>query len=222
VEQNALRAVMRENMGKGANSLLRKQGKIPAIVYGGIQATPVAVDEREFANKFRGISESSIITMEIDGRIQEVLIKDYQENLLNGKILHIDFYAVDKDRLLRSRVPLRFTGSAKGARDGGIVEAHLHEVDVECLPRNLPGEIVLDITNLDTGHAIHVKDLPKMEGVKFLNPADAVVVGISHTRAEVALEQAVVDEGAGDAPKEAAPAGSPPKAAPSGSPPKAG
>jgi large subunit ribosomal protein L25 len=186
VEQKTLSAVKRTELRKGSNNLLRRQGKIPAIVYGHIESTPVAIDEKEFATKFRTISENMIIDLQIDGVSHDVLVKDYQENIRAGKIIHIDFYAIEKDKILRSRVPVKLSGSAKGARDGGIVELHLHELDVECMPRDLPAELVINITDLEAGHGVHVRDMTPPEGVKFLNSEDQVIVSITHTKAEIA------------------------------------
>jgi large subunit ribosomal protein L25 len=214
VEQKTLGAAKRTVFKKGANHLLRRQGKIPAVVYGNLEATPVAIDEKEFAAKFRTVSENMIIDLQIDGVSHDVLVKDYQEDLRLGKILHIDFYAIDRDKLLRSRVPVRLSGSAKGARDGGIVELHVHELEVECKPRDLPEEFVIDITPLESGHGVHVRDVPVPEGVKVLNSPDLAIVSITHAKveatpapeAEAAAEAAATAPGGAPAAPGAAPA----------------
>ena len=200
---------MRSAHTKGANNLLRRQGKIPAIVYGNMETTSVAIDEKEFATKFRTVSENMIIDLKVDGVSHDVLIKDYQEDLRLGKIMHIDFYAIDKDKLLRSRVPVKLTGSAKGARDGGIVEQHLYEIDVECKPRDLPEEFLIDITNLDSGRGIHLRDVKVPPGVRLLSGGEQPVVTITHARAEAApavVEEAATETEAAAAAPAAAPA----------------
>jgi large subunit ribosomal protein L25 len=169
------------------------------------------IDEKEFGTKFRTVSENMIIDLQIDGVSHDVLVKDYQEDLRLGKILHIDFYAIDKDKLLRSRVPVRLAGSAKGARDGGIVELHIHELDVECKPRDLPAEFVIDVSELESGHGIHVRDIELPQGVKVLNNSDQAIVSITHAKVEAApAEEAAAAEAeaaAGAAPADkAAPA----------------
>ena len=225
MEQKTLSASRRTSFTKGANHLLRRQGKIPAVVYGNLEATSVSIEEREFASKFRTVSENMIIDLKIDGVSHDVLIKDYQENVRLGRIMHIDFYAINKDKLLRSRVPVSTFGSAKGAREGGIVELHIHELDVECKPVNLPAEFVIDIAELEAGHGIHVRDVPLPEGVKILNNPDQAIVSITHAKAEAApaVEAPVEGEAAAAAPAggtAASPAasgkGSPAGAAPSG------
>ncbi len=199
MEQKTLRAIERKELKKAANGRLRKLGKIPAIVYGNTEATPVAIDEHEFMTKFHTISENIIINLDLGSRKQDVLVKDYQEDNLTGKIVHVDFYAIDNDKVLKARIPFKFNGTAKGVRDGGILEVQLHDLDVECLPKDLPVEIAIDISDLEATHAIHVKDLAAMPGVKILNSADQVVVSITHAKAEVvapaAAEAAAAVEG---------------------------
>ena len=222
MEQKTLSAAKRTAFTKGANHLLRRQGKIPAVVYGNLQTTPVAIDEKEFASKFRTVSENMIIGLKIDGESHDVLVKDYQEDIRLGKILHIDFYAIDKDKLLRSRVPVRLSGSAKGTRDGGIVELHIHELDVECKPSDLPAEFVIDVTNLESGHGVHVRDVALPSGVKVLNNPDQAIVSITHAKVEAApvAEAEAAAEGeeaaAGAAPAAGAAGAAAPGAAPAG------
>ncbi|MCL1817891.1 MAG: 50S ribosomal protein L25 [Spirochaetaceae bacterium] len=225
MEQKTLSAATRTALKKGATHLLRRQGKIPAVVYGNMETTPVTIDEQEFAVKFRTVSENMIIDLKIDGVSRDVLVKDYQEDLRRGKILHIDFYAIDKDKLLRSRVPVRLTGSAKGARDGGIVEQQIHEIDVECKPHDLPAEFLVDITSLESGRGVHVRDIPVPAGVRILSSPDQAVVSITHVKAEAApvAEEAAAaaeTEAAAAAPGAAGAAGAAP--APGGAAPAAG
>ena len=193
---------------------MRRQGKIPAVVYGNMETTSITIDEKEFAAKFRTVSENTIIDLKIDGVSRDVLVKDYQEDIRQGKILHIDFYAIDRDKLLRSRVPVRLTGSARGARDGGIVEQHIHEIDVECKPHDLPAEFLIDVTSLESGRGIHVRDIPVPSGVRILSNSDQAVVSITHTKAEAAP----VAEDAAAAETEAAAAAAPGAAAPGAAP----
>jgi large subunit ribosomal protein L25 len=199
VDQKTINALERTELGKGATGRLRTGGQIPAVLYGKLKSLPVAINEREFSTKFKVISENSIINLNVNGASHAVLVKDYQEDLLTGKITHIDFYAIEMGTVLRARVPVHLTGSSKGVKEGGILDLHLHEIEVECLPKDLPSELSLDISNLDSGHAIHVKDMVLPDGVKLVNTPDQVVVGGSHAKVEV------VDEAAAEA-EDAAPA----------------
>lgn len=120
MEQKTLSAVERKERAKGANRRLRIAGKIPAVVYGHAGTAAVAVDEHEFSQKFKRISENTIISLSVDGKSHEVLLKDFQEDTLTGKIIHIDFYEVEKDRMLRTNVPVRLLGTAAGVREGAF------------------------------------------------------------------------------------------------------
>ena len=93
------------------------------------------------------------------GGVHEVLVKDYQRDNLSGQILHVDFYEFERGKALRTRVPIRLTGNPVGVKEGGILESQLRELDLECLPKDLPEEIVLDISELGLDKALHVRDL---------------------------------------------------------------
>ena len=197
---------------KGENYRLRREGKIPAIVYGAREPMMISVNEQEFSQKFKVINENVIVTLEMGKTTCDVLVKDYQEDLLLNKIVHLDFYAIDPNRILRTRIPVRLIGSAKGAKEGGILEQLLHEIDVECLPQNMPEKIELDVSDLDIHHSIHVSDLVALADVKFLNAPDQVVCHVVTKAAEI--EEAPKVEAIAGAPVEGeAPAGAPEAAA---------
>ncbi|HOV38753.1 MAG TPA: 50S ribosomal protein L25 [Spirochaetales bacterium] len=186
MESIVFNATERKELKKSATRRLRKQGKIPGIVYGFMGSLPVAVDSHDFHSKFHTISENNIITLKIGDRSYDVLVKDYQSNILKGTIEHLDFYAIQSDKTVRTRIPIHFIGSSKGVREGGILEVQLHELEVECLPRDIQSEVPVDITHLDIGHALHVKDIQLPPGIKVLVPADQVVASVVHARAEAA------------------------------------
>ena len=138
----------------------------------------------------------------------DVLIKDYQEDLLKGRIIHIDFYEIEKGKLLKTRVPVHLEGTAIGVKEGGVLEHLLHEIDVECLPKDLPKSFQIDISDLKAHHSIHIKDIEAIEGVKILNPLDQVVCLIEVKAAveeeveEVEEEAALEEEEAEEAEEE--------------------
>jgi large subunit ribosomal protein L25 len=183
----------RKQHNKGENHRLRRAGKIPAIVYGLKEPLAIAVDEREFNQKFKVISENVIITLSLGKEHHDVLVKDYQEDLIKQKILHLDFYEIDQNRILRTHVPVHLTGAAEGVKEGGILEHLLHEVEVECLPANLPERIELDVTALAIHDAIHIRDLPARDGVRFLNSPDYVICHVV-AKAAVEIEEAPKEE----------------------------
>lgn len=185
MEQKTLSADVRKELKKGRTRQLRKAGKIPAVVYGHAGTSNVAVDAREFAQKFKRITENTIIRLTVDGAAHDVLVKDFQEDVLSGGIIHIDFYEIESGKLLRTNVPVHLTGNAIGVREGGVLEHRLHVIEVECLPKDIPEEISVDIVSLTVGQAIHVADLPAIEGVRVLNTPDQIIVAVTHAKEEV-------------------------------------
>ena len=194
MEPKTLNVQSRESRKKGMAGRLRRSGKIPAVIYGHTEPTAVTVDAREFRGAFKRITENTIIQLVMPEGIHEVLVKDYQKDNLTGEILHIDFYEFERGKALRTRVPIRLTGNPAGVKEGGILEILLRELDVECLPKDLPEEIVLDISELALDKALHVRDMNLSEGVRSLMSIEQVVCLVAHRKAEEEVA-AVVAEG---------------------------
>jgi large subunit ribosomal protein L25 len=197
MEQKSLNAESRARLGKGESGRLRRRGRIPAVIYGHQEPLAVSIDAHEFDTKFHQISESTIIRLAVGGQEREVLIRDFQEDAVGGKVTHIDFYEVDKNRSLRTNVRVELTGAPVGVKEGGLLEHFVHEVEVECLPSRLPEKILLDVNELRLGKSLHVRELPPVEGVRFLNSPEQVVCAVVHKRLEVEkpAEAAVPAEG---------------------------
>jgi large subunit ribosomal protein L25 len=193
MEAKKLNVEARQGGGKGVAGRLRTTGKIPAIIYGHTEPTSITVDAREFRNAFKRITENTIVELHMPGGVHEVLVKDYQKDNLTGQILHVDFYEFEKGKALRTRVPVRLTGNPAGVKEGGILEVLLRTLEVECLPRNLPEEIVLDITELALDRALHVRDLTLPEGVRSTVGPDQVVCLVAHRKAEEEVAPAAVE-----------------------------
>jgi large subunit ribosomal protein L25 len=185
MEHKTLSAMDRKEHTKGYNRSLRKAGKIPAVMYGHAGTSSVSVDEREFGQKFKRITENTIINLSIDGNAHDVLVKDFQEDAITGRITHIDFFEIESDKVLRTNVPVHLVGNAIGVREGGVLELRLHEIIVECLPKDIPEHVEIDIVPLQIGDAIHIADLPGIAGVKVINTPDQIVVTVSHAKEEV-------------------------------------
>ncbi|TFG61970.1 MAG: 50S ribosomal protein L25, partial [Spirochaetales bacterium] len=148
MEKKTLNIDLREERKKGPAGRLRRMGKIPAIIYGHGEPTAISVDEHEFNKKFHTVSENTIINLRTGDHDYDVLVKDYQSDILTGRIKHLDFFEIDRKKLLKTHVPIRLTGTSIGVREGGLLEHLLHDAEVECLPKDMPEEYVLDITNL--------------------------------------------------------------------------
>jgi len=193
MEAKKLNVEARQGGGKGNAGRLRGNGKIPAVIYGHTTPTAITVDAREFRNAFKRITENTIVELHMPGGVHEVLVKDYQRDNLTGQILHVDFYEFEKGKALRTRVPIRLIGNPIGVKEGGILESLLHVLEVECLPKDLPEEITLDINELGLDRAMHVKDLVLPEGVRALPTPDQVVCLVAHRKAEEEVAPAAVE-----------------------------
>ena len=193
MEAKRLNVEARQGEGKGAAGRLRSTGKIPAVIYGHTTPTSITVDAREFRTAFKRITENTIVELHMPGGVHEVLVKDYQKDNLTGQILHVDFYEFEKGKALRTRVPIRLAGNPVGVKEGGILETLLHVLEIECLPKDLPEEITLDISELGLDRAMHVRDLTLPANVRVLQTPDQVVCLVAHRKAEEEVAPAVVE-----------------------------
>lgn len=187
MDQLTLRASSRAEKKTGAARRLRAAGSIPGIIYGHREPKPVAVGANDFANAFKVVGESHILSLDVDGESYDVLVKDYQRDLLTGHFIHIDFYEIEAGRTLRTSIQIRLEGSAPGVREGGVLGQYLYELDIECLPKDIPDGIEVDISELDIGDSVHVAGLTIPESVRVLSNEDQVVVQVSAARAEEEL-----------------------------------
>ncbi|MDR2521399.1 MAG: 50S ribosomal protein L25 [Spirochaetaceae bacterium] len=175
-------AKKRSVTGSAAVNRLRRTGRIPAVIYGHNETVSLDLDEREFTGGIKGITESTIVTVAFDGGTHEAFVKSTQRDITNGKILHIDFYEIEPGKILRTKVSLRTFGNPVGVRDGGILETPLREIEVECMPQDLPARIEVDISELKANQTIHAGDLKLASGVKLLSAPDKVVALVKFAR----------------------------------------
>lgn len=224
METGELSCEKRATRPKGRNNALRRQGRIPAILYGPTTApTALAIDRLELKARISAAAHTRIIklkssTAELDGK--HVIFKDVQRAPVSGEILHADLYEVDLNRPIRVEVALKFTGKAVGVANGGILSPLERTATVECLPLEIPDSIEVDVTNVDIHDVIHISSVKFVGKVKPIFDTDyPVVTVLPPTVAEVAVvavpevvEGAVVEgaapaEGAAAAPAaEGAPA----------------
>ena len=177
----------RANKGSAEARKLRKSGRIPAVLYGRKGASiAIDLDARDFTNGVKGISESTIVKVEINGNVHEAFVKATQRNITDGTILHVDFYEIEGNALLRAKVSLRIQGNPIGVREGGILETPLRDIEVECLPKDMPERLDVDVSGLKANQAIHVRDLVLNEGVKLISNPDQVVALVKFAKAEAA------------------------------------
>jgi large subunit ribosomal protein L25 len=153
------------------------------------QARAIDLDAQEFVKGIKNISESTIVTVEIEGTTYNAFVKDTQRNIRDGNVLHVDFYEVESGVMLRAKVSVHIHGNPVGVREGGTLESPLHEIEVECLPKDLPERIEVDVSELKLNQSIHVRDLALGEGVKIISGADQVVALVKFAKAEGAASE---------------------------------
>ncbi|MCX7655856.1 MAG: 50S ribosomal protein L25 [Treponemataceae bacterium] len=202
MEHVVLTAQKRTGLGSGYAARLRRSGRLPAVMYGAEgKAFPIELNMLEFAKGIKGISESTLINLSVDGVLHEVFIKDLQRDILTGKFLHVDFYEVEKSKALHAKVPVRILGTAEGVRQGGILEVPVHELEVECLPKDLPEHIDVDVSKLGVNQSLHVRDLVPPQGVKFLSNPEMVVATVKFAKVEGTVAPEASAAGSEAAPK---------------------
>ena len=205
-----LEAVKRDTFGKNEARRLRAKGNIPAVLYGGAsadgtpQATPIAVDPKALMNILRGESGvNTLIGLTVGGEDVKVLMREYQVDPLSRRLLHADFYRIAMDRLLVVKVPVTVKGEAKGVKQqGGLLDIVHREVEVECLPANIPEHIEVDVTELMLGQAVRLRDVATSPTWTPVTDADVMLVHIVAPRA--VAEPAAADAAAAAAPAAAA------------------
>lgn len=178
----------------GARRALRS-GRIPAVIYGKKKdPIHITLDSREFHNKVRFFSETALLSIEVGKAKHECLMKAYQENLMRGEIKHVDFYEVTRGQTLRTMVNISLTGTPEGVREGGVLEQVLYDVEIECLPKDLPEGIQADVSHLGMNEALHLKDVVFPDKVKLLSDLENAVAIVKAVREEVEPEEG--EEGA--------------------------
>lgn len=195
-----LKGQIRSGLGKQAARKLRRQRLIPGIVYGGAAGpVPVTVNPLDLAKVLgTGAGENVLITLSLQGegeRSTTVILKELQRDPVRGEPLHADFLEIFMKRKIKVQIPLQLVGEPIGLKTkDGFLEQHLRELTVECLPGAIPGQIQVDVSHLDLGDSIHVRDLTITEGLRVLEDGARAVVSVLAPRAVVEEEAAPVEE----------------------------
>ncbi|MGZ8424423.1 MAG: 50S ribosomal protein L25 [Candidatus Binatia bacterium] len=192
---------------RDARRLLR-DGKIPAILYGPkMTAVTLALDKKQFSRRVAGLQGSHLVRLKsASATLAEkvALVKDMQFHPISGDVIHADFYEVDLSAKIQVRVPLHFVGKAVGLVNGGILQPILREIEVECLPLDIPEFFNVDVTALDIGDSVHIEDLQMPDGVVSVAEDNLALVAVVPPTVEaVATTTAEPVEGAAVAPVDA-------------------
>ena len=178
----------RTAVGTGAVNRLRKEGIIPGVVYGkGRQNVNVQLDRKSFSKVLQNSSSDNIlVNLSIDGATQLALVQEVQHDYIKSTITHVDFHAVNADEEIHAAVPVVLIGEPAGAKFGGLLELHLHSIEVRCLPKHLPEKLTADVSHLNVGDAFHVSELQLPEGVRVKLDGGIVVAAVSQPKVEEA------------------------------------
>ena len=198
-EVNILEAQTREPGNKNAARRVRVAGKIPAVVYGaGKDTAVIAVDPRQVMRILKSESgHNTIFDLALGSGREKAMIVDWQFEPIKGKLLHIDLLRIAMDKVLTVTVPIVLKGEALGVKqDGGILEQLLREVELECLPADIPKSIEVDVSHLVFGIELRVKDLAHGDKLKFLTDEDRMVAHITTVKEEVVAAPEVVADAA--------------------------
>lgn len=206
MERTTLNVEKRDKVGKGFARSLRRRGMIPAVVYRAGGSLPISISKKAMA-KFIGATagEHTVVNLKFpDGDNKLAILKEYQLDPTKGDILHTDFFEVSLTEKVTVNVRVITHGEPIGVkRDSGLLQHVIREVEVECLPDKIPGHFEIDISGLEIGQSIHVKDITPGEGVTILTEPDEVIVNVVAPAVE--KEEAAPAEGIAAAPEMAEP-----------------
>ncbi|NLK07005.1 MAG: 50S ribosomal protein L25 [Spirochaetales bacterium] len=185
-ENKSLKAELRtEDFGSAGSRRLLRAKRIPAVIYGKNDPVHLSLDAREFTNKMRHFSETALLKVSVGKKNYECLLKDYQEDLMKGEIKHVDFFEVTRGHALRTLVSIVLKGNPEGTKEGGVLEQIIHEVEIECLPKDLPESLEANVSALKINQALHLRDIVVPANVKVLDDLSKTVASVKGVKAEV-------------------------------------
>jgi large subunit ribosomal protein L25 len=200
-----LKATKREALGKKVGAL-RRAGKLPAVLYGHrIESTPIMLDAHEATLSLSHLTSSSLVMIDLDGQEYPALVREKQRDYIKNRLLHLDFQVISMTEKVTTKVGIELTGTAPAVKEfSAVIVTVLNELEIECMPQDLPQRVVIDISGLaEVGAGIHVRDVVISDKVKILDDPDEMIVVASATREEKVVAEAPAEE-------EAAPEGSEP------------
>ncbi len=184
MEKVHIDALLREERGKGAAKKLRREGFVPAVLYGGKHSSlPIKLPYPTVERLAERIERENIL-LEVtlkNGKGEETVeavVKEVQRDPVTWKVIHMDLYEIVRGQKIAVTVPVHLIGKPVGVEMGGIIEHELRELEIECLPKDLPSSIDIDVSHLNIGDSIHVRDIKVGEGIRILEDPDATVLAI--------------------------------------------
>ena len=198
----SLAAKARDTIGKGNARKLRQTGEVPAVIYGHSRdAQSLSINSREIERLLQQIAgTSTVIELTVDGKMARTLIREIQRHPFKRNVLHVDFQELVAGEKVTLRVPLRFHGTPIGVREsGGILEETMHQISLRVDPASIPDHIDVDVSAIQIGHSVHIRDLTLPAGAEVMDDEDAPVAIVSAPRAVVEETPAATDAAAAPA-----------------------
>jgi len=192
-----IKAEKRDASGKNVARRIRREGNVPAILYGpDVENVPLALSKRDIFDILKTeTGANTIFQVAFEKDKLEVMIKDYQQDVTTDELLHVDLFRISMEQEIRVSVPIVLTGDAVGVKaEGGFVESATREVEVECLPKDIPENIEVDISALHLNQSLKIEDLALVEGVKVLSDPQAMIVLIQAPSVEEVVEEVPEEE----------------------------
>ena len=199
--QAKLEVQQRNTFGKQSARDLRKEGGVPAVLYGRAQDTvSIQIDARTFRQFLRTYGENVIINMEIgNGNTETVIIKEIQRHpVQKQKLIHADFIRISLDEPVTSAVPVVLEGTPQGIQEGGVLEFPLRHITIHCLPMRMPTDISINVSELDIGDSIHISDLSLDEDLEILDDLERTIATVSQPRVQLEEETTEAEDGEGE------------------------
>jgi len=196
-KKTTLQAAPRLRSGSGKLKQMRREGWLPSVVYGrGVENENLKVDAKTFSELLaHSSSDSILINLDVEGEgVRSVFLKTIQHDPLTGIALHVDFLAVNDKTEITANIPVNLLGVSIGVKAGGILEQYAHTIEITCFPKDLPDMIEKDISHLDDGDSLHIRDLDLPEGVTPTHSEDVVVAHIGKPAALVSEESSGTEE----------------------------
>ena len=198
-----LAVTVRDKSGKGAARQLRRTGKVPGVLYGQGECLLLTIEPEPLTKILKSQAGSTaLITLTVNGASSKskrtALLRDYQVDPVEGHVLHADLFEISMDKPIRVKVPVHVIGGTPaGVKEGGILHYNMREVHVECLPGVLPDHIQVDASPLAIGQGIHLKEIAKIESVRFLDDPEQMVVSVAVPMSDAKLEALLTSQAAG-------------------------
>jgi large subunit ribosomal protein L25 len=177
--ETTLKAELRAETGKGPARRLRAVGRVPAVLYGhGMEPVSLSVSSQDLIHLFHQAGPNALVDLQVDGHEHLAIARDVQRDHLHGRFIHLDFLAIRRDEKITISVDVYEVGESIGVTEGGVVEHHLREIELECLPADVPERIEVDITNMRLGDMVHVGEIIPPPGTTFLTDPETPVLSI--------------------------------------------